>query len=312
MADIQRWTVTEPYLHLDCGLGEAPFYEEAGHRLRFVDIVKKKLHVVDLHKGPSSLVTVDLQDSVGAPPGARITADVDGAEGDEIMVGAKYGYAIVNRTTGAMQYLRKFSEDPEQGKRMRSNDGAVDTSGRFWVGTMNDPAITDPTDVGVVFRLDPDLTLHRMIEKVTIPNSIGWSADDTTMFFTDSPTKTISRFDYDAASGSISNRRPYFTYEGDEEGAAPDGFALDVEGCLWTAVYGTGKVLRVSPEGKLIGEIRLPTRCVTCPRFAGEDLFITSAAEEDPKAHPESAKYGGSVFQVHVGVQGMPIRKWKR
>ncbi|MCJ1436120.1 hypothetical protein MMC27_005498 [Xylographa pallens] len=306
MADIKRWTVTEPYIPLDCGLGEAPFYEEASHHLRFVDIVKKKLHVVDLNSGPSSLITLDLQDSVG------ITADVDGAEEDEIIVGAKYGYAIVNRKTGAMKYLKRFSDDPEQGDQMRSNDGAVDTSGRFWVGTMNDPTITDPTDVGVVFRLDPDMTLHRMIEKVTIPNSIGWSEDDKTMFFTDSPTKTISKFDYDAATGSISNRQPYFTYEGDEEGAAPDGFAIDVQGCLWTAVYGTGKVLRVSPEGKLIGEIKLPTRCVTCPRFAGEDLIITSAVEEDPKAHPESAKYGGSVFKVNVGVQGMPIRKWKR
>ena len=196
-------------------------------------------------------------------------------------------------------------------RRMRANDGAVDTSGRFWVGTMNDPTITDPTDVGVVFRLDPDMTLHRMIEKVTIPNSIGWSADDTTMFFTDSPTKTISKFDYDAVTGNISNRQLYFKYDGDEDGAAPDGFAIDVEGCLWTAVYGTGKVLRVSPDGRLIGEIRLPTRCVTCPRFAGEDLIITSAAEEDPEAHPESAQHGGSVFKVNVGVRGMPIRKWK-
>jgi len=306
MAEVQRWTVTEPYIPLDCGLGEAPFYEEASHHLRFVDIVKRKLHVVDLNQGPSSLITLDLQDSVG------ITADIEGAEDDEIIVGAKYGYATVNRKTGAMKYLKKFSDDPEQGKQIRSNDGAVDTSGRFWVGTMNDPTVTDPTDVGVVFRLDPDMTLHRMIEKVTIPNSIGWSEDDKTMFFTDSPTKTISMFDYDATTGNISNRRPYFKYEGDEEGAAPDGFALDTQGCLWTAVYGTGKVLRISPEGKLIGEIKLPTRCVTCPRFAGEDLFITSAVEEDPKAHPESAKYGGSLFRVNVGVQGMPIRKWSR
>ncbi|MCJ1471750.1 hypothetical protein MMC13_000390 [Lambiella insularis] len=299
---IQRWT---PYIPLECGLGEAPFYEATNH-VRFVDIVKKKLHIVDISQGPSSLITLDLQDAVG------ITADIEGAEGEEIIVGAKYGYATVNRKTGALSYLKKFFDDPEQAKKMRSNDGAVDTSGRFWVGTMCDPTVTDPTDVGVVFRLDPDMTLHRMIEQVTIPNSIGWSEDDKTMFFTDSPTKTISKFDYDAATGDISNRRAYFEYSGDEEDAAPDGFAIDTQGCLWTAVFGAGKVLRISPEGKVIGEVLLPTRCISCPRFAGEDLIITSAVEEDPTTYAESAKFGGSVFRINVGVSGMPIRKWRR
>jgi len=190
------------------------------------------------------------------------------------------------------------------------NDGAVDTSGRFWAGAMNDPTVTSPSDEGVVFRLDPDLELHRMIEGVTIPNSIGWSADDKAMFFTDTPTKTISKFDYDAATGNISNRRAYFRYEGEE--GAPDGFAIDVEGCIWTAIYGAGKVLRISPQGQVIGEISLPTRCVSCPRFVGEDLIMTTAVEEDPKAKPESSRYGGSVFRLGVGVSGMPINKWQR
>ena len=114
-----------------------------------------------------------------------------------------------------------------------------------------------------MFRLDPDLTLHRMIESATIPNSIGWSADDKTMFLTDTPTKTISAVDYHSAAGNISNRRLYFRLEGEQEDAAPDGFAIDVEGCLWTAVYGAGKVLRVSPDGKVIGEVSLPTRCIS-------------------------------------------------
>lgn len=49
---------------MDCGLGEAPFYEESLHSLRFVDIVKEKLHVIDLNNGPSSLKTFDLEAAV--------------------------------------------------------------------------------------------------------------------------------------------------------------------------------------------------------------------------------------------------------
>jgi len=305
MTDIKRWTVTEPYIQTDCGLGEAPFYEEDTHTIRFVDIVKKKLHVVDLNNGPESLTTLDLTDAVS------ITADIQGPEDEEILVGAKYGYAKVNRKTGELRYVKKLWEDPEKANRMRFNDGAVDTRGRFWAGAMNDPTVTSPTAEGVVFRLDPDLELHRMIENVTIPNSIGWSADDKTMFFTDTPTKAIAKFDYDAPTGSISNRRVYFRLENEQEDAVPDGFAIDEEGCLWTAVYGAGKVLRVSPNGKVIGEILLPTRCVTCPCFVGTDLVITSAAEEDPDAYRESSRYGGSVFRVCVGVRGMKVNKWR-
>lgn len=45
---------------MSCGLGEAPYYESGRHTLRFVDIVKEKLHIVDLSKGPSSLESFDL------------------------------------------------------------------------------------------------------------------------------------------------------------------------------------------------------------------------------------------------------------
>lgn len=57
--------ILQPYLKIDCGLGEAPFWERTSHQLRFVDIVKQKLHVIDLNKGPSSLKSFDLDVPVG-------------------------------------------------------------------------------------------------------------------------------------------------------------------------------------------------------------------------------------------------------
>jgi sugar lactone lactonase YvrE len=35
-------------------------------------------------------------------------------------------------------------------------------------------------------------------------------------------------------------------------------------------------------------------------------LFITSAKEGEPDKYPESAKFGGNLFRVDVGVEGMP------
>ncbi len=48
-------------MKIDCGLGEAPFYEKSSHSLRFVDIVKDKVHVIDLNEGPSSLKSFDVE-----------------------------------------------------------------------------------------------------------------------------------------------------------------------------------------------------------------------------------------------------------
>lgn len=305
MADVKRWVVTEPYLTLDCGLGEAPFYERSSHTLRFVDIVKDKVHVIDLNRGPSSLQSFDV-DAVST------TADIDGVD-DEIIVGAKHGFALMQRSTGRLEYIKNVWDErdgPGKDRWMRMNDGAVDTNGRYWVGAMNDPKVRAPSNEGVLFRLDPDLKLHRMIKQVSIPNGMGWSADDKTFYFTDTPTGNIFMFDYDASTGNLSNRRVFFHV--DDENAVPDGFAMDVEGCFWVALCGGGKVIRVSKEAKIVGEIILPTRMITCPGFVDEDLFITSAEEEDPEQFPDSVKLAGSLFRVNVGVPGLPLHKFKR
>ncbi|KAI9815994.1 MAG: hypothetical protein M1827_001986 [Pycnora praestabilis] len=305
MANIKRWTVTEPYLKLDCGLGEAPYYEEESHQLRFVDILKKKVHLIDLKKGPQSHVVLgDLDIPIGC------TADIEGTT-DDIIIGGKTGFAIFNRTTGTYKYLNKVWEEkdgPEKDRRMRFNDGAVDSHGRFWAGAMNDPEHAEITNEGVLFRLDPDLKLHRMIEDCTIPNGIGWRADDKVMYWTDSGAGNIFAFDFDAASGSISNRRIFYHHEGD---GAPDGFDIDDEGYLWTAVYGNSQVLRISPEGKVVGEISLPTRSISCPCFVGDNLFITTGAEQEPEKYPEAAKLAGSLFCVKVGSRGLPNHRFK-
>lgn len=72
-------------------------------------------------------------------------------------------------------------------------------------------------------------------------------------------------------------------------------------------------MLKVSPEAKVVGEISIPNaRMITCPAFVDEDLFITSAEEEEAEKYPDSVKSGGSLFRVHVGVKGMPVHKFRR
>ena len=148
-----------------------------------------------------------------------------------------------------------------------------------------------------------------MLDGFTIPNGGAWSPDDKLFYWADSATGNIFVFDFDGDAGTIANKRVFFHV--DQEDCVPDGFCVDEEGHIWVAVHGMGKVLRVTPQGCVVAEISLPTRCVTCPCFVGEDLYITSMFEVAPEKYPDSVKYEGNLFRCHVGVRGMKPYEFK-
>ncbi|OTB20269.1 hypothetical protein K445DRAFT_312701 [Daldinia sp. EC12] len=306
---LQQWHVKEPYLHLRCGLGEGPYYEEATHSLRFVDIKKKRVHVVDLAKIPYPNPNPSVDPSA-APAGVEtiqldtpvtVTADIEGVDPRErILIGAKYGLAVLDRRTGAYEYVTKFNPDKDN-ERLRSNDGAVDPHGRFWLGSMSDFGY-DLQPEGSVFLFEGTRTARSMRHPVTIPNSVGWSPDGRTLYFTHSTERTIHAYDYDPDSGEVSRERAFYVHDGPGE---PDGFRADVDGNLWQAVYGESRVLKISPEGKLVGEIKLPTKNITCTQFVGTELFITTAGMQEGEGTPEEVELSGALFRVDVGVKGL-------
>ncbi|KAK2777379.1 hypothetical protein FQN53_002254 [Emmonsiellopsis sp. PD_33] len=299
MPRIQQWTVTEPYLEAPGKLLEGPYYDAERNELRFIDILEEKLHILDLAEGPKSLKSFDM----GVPLG--VTANIDAGNGsdDSIIVAAKHGYATVDRQTGKLDYIHRIFTD-ENGEKVRFNDGAVDSRGRFWAGSMTDLKVAELKNEGVLYRLDPDQTLHKMIEDMGIPNGMGWNKADDILYVTDTPTSNIYAYDFDAETGAIANRRVFFTVEGEP---CPDGFAMDDQGCLWIALWGGSKVIRVSPGANIVGEILLPTKNITCAEFAGTELFITTANVDDT----QDDRLAGHLFKVDVGVRGKPRNKFK-
>lgn len=149
-------------------------------------------------------------------------------------------------------------------------------------------------------------------EGVTIPNSVSWSPDGKTMYFTHSSAKTIHAYDFSSdasATSPLSNERVFYAHEGPGE---PDGHRIDVEGNLWTAVYGESHVLKVSGKtGKVVGEVKLPTQNITCVEFVGTELFITTAGMEEGAGSDREVDYSGGLFRVDVGVEGMPPHEFK-
>ena len=156
--------------------------------------------------------------------------------------------------------------DPEADKPAnRFNDAAVDRQGRIWAGTMADGS--EP--VGSLYRLDADRSLHIMATDIYVSNGLGWSPDNSIMYYCDSGTGSIHAWDFDAQTGALSNKRPYVSAE--PVGGAPDGLTVDSEGCVWSARWGGWKVVRHDPQGRVISELKVSASCVSSVMFGGPE-----------------------------------------
>lgn len=162
--------------------------------------------------------------------------------------------------------------------------------------------LSDSPPQGSLYRFTHNTPATRTRSGLTIPNSVGFSPDSRTMYFTHSSAREVFAWDYDPTDGSVSNERVFYRHVGPGE---PDGFRVDTEGNLWHAVYGESRVLKLNPQGELVGEVKIPTRNATCcDLVGGGELVITTAGDDEGEG--ESKRLGGAVFRVHVGAEGTP------
>jgi sugar lactone lactonase YvrE len=180
----------------------------------------------------------------------------------------------------------------------------VDGNGRYWAGSMDDEGVLE---TGSLYRLDGDLSVHKIDSSYIIDNGPVFSKDNKTMYHTDSIKKIIYAFDLDA-QGNSANKRNFVQLE-DETDGNPDGMTVDSEDCLWLCHFGGSRVTRYSPEGQILQVIPMPVPNITSCTFAGsnlETLYITTArlhmTEEALAAHP----LAGSLFSCKPGVTGLP------
>ncbi len=280
----------DPELIVDFGsmVGEGPVWDDRIGRIAWVDIPEARLYLTG-RDGETR--TIQLPSPVGSiairASGGWVAALADGF------------WAVAD--DGAVERLADVQSDRPD---LRFNDGKCDPQGRFWAGTM---ALDQRAGAGALYRLDPDLTVHRMVDDIAISNGLDWSLDGRTMYYVDTPTQRIDRFDFDPATGSIADRRPFVLV--DPADGNPDGLTVDAEGAIWLALWDGWIVRRYLPDGSIDREIRLPVSEVTCPVFGGPDLdelYITSAWEQLSEAQHAAEPLAGAMFRVRPGVRGRP------
>lgn len=274
-----------------CEHGEGPVWDDARQRLGWVDLNRGIVH-------RASVDASGVQHQESIEIGGTVGAVLPSASGDVLIADDGYSLLAEDGTVSRLLDL-----PTERRGETRMNDGACDAAGRLWAGTM---AFDARTGGGNLYRTDLDGATHLVVPGVTISNGIGWSPDGATMYYADSGPRTIWAWQYDAATGELGVRSAFVVAD---EGMAPDGLAVDVEGCVWVAMWGGSAVHRYAPDGALIGEVQVPVSQPSSCAFAGRErttLVISTSQAGLDAAALQGEPDAGLLFTADVGVAGIP------
>jgi len=271
-------------------LGECPLWCERTGTLYWTDIESATLHAWEAADGRTRQWT--LPERLGS------FALCEGSS--QLLLGLASGIALFDLASEAMSPIVPV----EAGEpTTRINDGRCDRQGRFVFGMYN-PA---EASIGHFYRVHPDLRIERLpLPPAGVGNSIAFSPDGATMYYTDSPTRTILRVDY-GADGRLGTPQPFVRLPASEGFA--DGSTVDAEGGLWNAQWRGSRVVRYDASGAESARFEVPASQVTCPAFGGaafDQLYLTSARKGlDAEALAKEPEAGG-VFVLQPGWRGLP------
>jgi sugar lactone lactonase YvrE len=276
----------QPELIADCvcQTGENPLWHPAERKLYWTDIPGGKLFRFDPAAG-------GWEECWHGEPVGGFTLQADGA----LLLFMARG-AIACWRSGRLDYLRRET-DGEQDSRF--NDVIADPHGRVFCGTMPTPARK-----GRLYRLDPDGSLHLVIDGVDVPNGMGFTPDRKQFYFAESNRRRIYLFDYDEETGALTHQRIWLEFTEDQ--GKPDGLTVDSEGSVWVAFWNGSALRRFTPDGSETERIEFPAKKVSSVSFGGgdyEDLYVTTALTSGTRSNEGAG--AGALFRLRPGVRGV-------
>lgn len=186
-------------------------------------------------------------------------------------------------------------------KTTRFNDGRCDAKGRFLAGTMYSPK---DAFKGALHQFSDGK--ENMIDQAAwTSNGLAFSPDNTIMYYSDTPNHVVYQFDYDLETGTATNKRVFIQFP--HGNGRPDGAAVDSEGNYWSALYQGQRVVKISPQGKILEEYPVPATYPTMVAFGGPEmttLFVSTCrgaqTDEELKQFPKA----GGIFALETNVKG--------
>ena len=275
----------EPELIADyaCEVGENPLWHAAEQRLYWLDIPAGAIFRYDPASGRHE------QCWSGEPIGG-FTIQRDGS-------------LLLFMARGAINIWREgqlttvIGEIPDE-RTGRFNDVIADPTGRVFCGTA--PAQPHRSRL---YRLDINGTYAKLLDGLEFANGMGFTPDYSAMYLTDSAGRKIYRFDYEQATGAITNQRVFL--DGSADGL-PDGMTVDADGYIWSARWDGSCLIRYTPDGVAVQRIAFPVKKVSSVIFGGadyRDMYITTAGGNNK---PDEGKLAGGLFRLRLNIQGRP------
>ncbi|MGL5948358.1 MAG: SMP-30/gluconolactonase/LRE family protein [Aeromonas sp.] len=277
-------------------LPECPTWDAASQTLYWTDILAREIHAYTPHSQKHQIVP--FSEEVGC---------FALRERGGFIVALRTGIYLTDATG---QIERKVADNPNNPALARFNDGGCDQLGRFYAGTYWAPR---DFNGALLCRVDSQLKLRVIQHDILGANGLAFSPDMRWMYTTDTPNRRLYRtlLKNDDCLGQRQLLREFA--QGDGVGR-PDGAAMDVEGCYWSALFDGHRIARFSPTGELLSEYALPVRCPTMVCFGGEDmrtLFITTTRENMSADELRARPLSGALFTLRVPIQGMPKPRFK-
>jgi gluconolactonase len=168
------------------------------------------------------------------------------------------------------------------------NDIAIDNKDRLYA---SDPNWKNNT--GRIWRANSDGKMILLEDNMGTTNGIEVSPDNKTLYVNESVQRNVWAYDL-SDSATISNKRLLIQFPD----FGMDGMRCDANGNLYIARYGKGVVAEVSPQGKLIREIKLIGKNCSNICFGGKDGKTVYVTLQDK----------GNIETFNVEVAG---REWK-
>ncbi|TRL39283.1 SMP-30/gluconolactonase/LRE family protein [Rhizobium straminoryzae] len=268
-------------------LGEGPTYDAATDTLWWFNILGKELHELNLASGARRVHPLPFKASVLA----RIDADRQ-------LIATEQGLMIRDIASGGFTPYVEL-EPAHMGNR--SNDGRVHASGALWIGTMG---LKAQNGAGSIYHVAKG-AVTRIVTGISIPNSICFSPDGATGYYTDTRIGNIMRLPLDAETGLPVGEATVFVPAGADGG--PDGSVCDADGYLWNARWGAGAVDRYAPDGRHVARYSVPTSRASCPAFFGKSadrMAVTTAYEGASADERASDTKAGFLFDLGITVNG--------
>jgi sugar lactone lactonase YvrE len=217
------------------------------------------------------------------------------AHGDGHLLVACYDANTLVEVDGDGHTVRTINRDSAGKPFIGPNDFAADAKGGLYFSASGVYDVSAPI-TGAVLYLTAGGAITEVANTIHYSNGLTVSQDGKTLLVSEDLAGRILAFPIhpDGTLGPRSvwarlrDLAPPTPHEDAYNG--PDGLKLGPDGNYYIAQNGSGRVLVVTPERKLVRIIKVPTPNVTNMNFGGKTVYITGVFD------PWKAPYPGAVY----------------